>query len=62
MEQSQFSKEISLEKLEKFGKLRNSEDDLSTTVFLDSDKAEKLVMDVLANSYRANLARFRKKA
>jgi hypothetical protein len=52
--------EISQEALEKFGKLRNSEDDLSTTVFLDREKAETLVLKVLDSAYDNNLARFRK--
>jgi len=59
MEQQKFSSEISLDALEKFGKLRNSEDDLATTVFLNREKAETLVMKVLDFAYDNNLARFR---
>lgn len=58
MTQQEFSREISLERLQLLGKLRNSEDDLSTTIFLDKEKADKIVKNVLGDIFRENMARY----
>lgn len=50
--------EISPEMVKQFGKIRNTEDDLSTTIFLNKDKAEKIILNVLGDIFKDNVARY----
>ncbi|SEI86029.1 hypothetical protein SAMN05216327_104263 [Dyadobacter sp. SG02] len=58
MKQPHFSKEVSEERIKLFGKIKNSEDDLSKLAFLNKKKADVLIKGVLGNLYAKGIAAY----